>query len=418
MFVLFAWSMVLCVGAGMALLLAAPDIALIGFGHRLLTGQIHLLTLGGLLTGYYLAQLRMWPRLYGSAAVWRWPLPVIWFFHIPGLLTFLWGLFTQDALIAYWGGHYMIPTGIVASLVHGLRAARRRIPGSPRLLAAHMPGLGLVGVMSLGSLLVMDARTAQYAIYTPDTIFMHLLVGGFLFVVPFLLLPTALPRGDARAGFTPDAREADTPIPGGSNFNAPLARWYALAALGGGGVFLVALALAPEGSPGLLPLGLALPGTMMVWLGSPGRRGKHLWPDVPRRVARWVMGLLLLYVAIRLWRGAEPGELLHWSRLGVLFFLCGFALPEISVMNIHIGSSRITAGNSSPPHDRTSIPTPIPTSVTWPWAVLVGGALLLLLGQHLGSPIGVRAGAAVWLAGWAWMSAGLIRSTTARQEGP
>ncbi len=365
---LFRYPLLASVVVGLGLILIAPGLAIYGRGHYLLPCAVHLLTVGGILGGAYELQHRIWAALYGSAAPWPPLLAAVWVFHVPGMVLLVWGFCFHDTLAAYIGGHYLVPTGIVLGLIHGWVAAWRRPPGTPRQWAAHLPGLGLALAVSLGALLVMEARLLRYDIYTPDTIFMHLMAAGFLFVVPLLLLPELLAA--------PFARDSGPS-------SAALLRWYAATAVAAGGVFTVALALAPDGARAALPLGLGLLGALLVWIGLPERLpARRVAWQIFHRAGRLAVGVLLLHAAIRLLRGADMAELLMLSKLGVLLFITALALPELLR---HLGGAQ-TAATAAP------------------WGVLsqllmLGGAALMAGGQYWVEPALLRAGAAGWLAG-------------------
>jgi hypothetical protein len=368
--------------AALALVAVRPSLAIFGWGDPLLPGAVHLVTLGGVLSLAYLLLGRLWRQLYGGGAAWA-PLGwAAWAFHASGVALLAWGFLHHDPTLAYWGGHYLVPTGVLLALAHGWVAAWRRPRGAPRRLAAHLPGLGLAVTVSLGALLVMDAYTARYGIYTPATILAHALAAGFLFVLPLLLLPDALAQAPppAPAGHRETAGAAGPAV-------AALARWYAAVAVGASGVLLVVLALADAGAERLLAIGLALLGALLVWLGLPpgqrlggglaALRGVALLP-LAGRLATGVFGV---YAALRYARGAEPGEAFWLGKVGALLFLLAVALPELLALlerahGVHGARGRL--------------------------AVWLAGTALLLAGQLWVEPWAVRAGALVWLAGLGW----------------
>ncbi len=366
-----------------ALLLAAarPKLVIFGWGHPLLPGALHLMTLGSLVSLAYAQQHSQWRRLYGERAPWTPLLWFIWMLHVDGGVLLAWGFLAQDTRLALIGGHYLLPTGIVLALVHGWLAARRRPRGSARRLAAHLPGLGLVVAGSLGALLVLEARQPRWGLYSPETILAHLLAAGFLFVLPTLLLPAALPpaarsHSPGGAPATPAARAAS---PGSA---VALLRWYATTGVGAGGVLLVLLALGEAPPPRLLPVGLALLGAQLVWLGLPGPgplRGVILVP----LAGRLATGVLLFYAALRFGRGAGPADALWLAKVGVLLFMAGVALPEMLA-------------------ERERDAATPPGGTLARQSIWLAGTTALVAGQLWTEPALVRAGALIWLGGLAW----------------
>ena len=369
-----------------ALLLAAahPGLVLSGSGHPLLPGALHLATLGGIVSLAYAQQHGQWRRLYGQRAPWT---PLLWFawmLHVDGLALLAWGFLAQDTKLALVGGHYLAPTGIVLALAHGWTAAWRRPRSSERWLAAHLPALGLAVAGSLGALLAMEARQPRWGLYVPATILAHLLAAGFLFVLPTLLLTAALPPAPSSRG----PRGAPAGAAGSATQAAPpgsalaLLRWYAMTAVGAGGVLLVLLALGQTGPSRLLPVGLALLGAQLVWLGLPGPgplRGTTLVP----LAGRLATGVLLFYAALRYGRGSGPADALWLAKVGVLLFVAGVALPELLA-------------------ERERAAAAPPGGTLARQSVWLAGTAALVAGQLWALPVAVQAGAALWLAGLAW----------------
>ncbi|MDH4249095.1 MAG: hypothetical protein OEW39_14920, partial [Deltaproteobacteria bacterium] len=175
--------------AGFLLLLAWPAALVMGFGHPVVPVGMHLLTLGLLVGSAYPALAGLWAGLYGPRS--PRPLWLRWAFvcHVSGVIGLVTGFYLGDREWAYWGGHYLAPTGLVLLGLHGIGAARLRPAGSERHLWSHLPVAGLLVTMALGALLVMDALTGKYGLYHPGTIMTHLFSGGFLFLLPLTLLP-------------------------------------------------------------------------------------------------------------------------------------------------------------------------------------------------------------------------------------
>ena len=357
--------------AGAVFVAVYPEMVLGGPGHSWVATAIHLFTLGSIFCGAMALQILIWERLYGGQRGWHRLWPLILLVHVVGLGVMLAGLLPHDVELAYWGGHYLVPTSIVLAAVQGWRAAAKRPRGTPRHLAAHLPGFGLLLVMSLGAMLVMDAATGDYGIYLPGTIFVHLLTGGFLFVLPQIWCAQAVLEREA-------APHDEKPV----NF-LPL---YQRLMVASAGVLAVTLAIAqgggaenaaPGGTAMALPLGLALLGAVMLWDGMSGDR------PLPLRTGWIFMGAILLWSALRLLRGEGPeghAEALALAKLGVPFFLLGVALPEFSRMQ------------------RWGLP--MANTVTWSLYLLLAGSLLLGMGQMLIMPGLARAGMLVWLIGW------------------
>lgn len=382
--------------AGMVLLLAAPDFVLVGFGHAWVRAVTHLFTLGVLLSGAYWLLHRTWARVYGAAAPPARLLAAAWACHVAGVVLLAWGFFALSTGLAYWGGHYLVPTAVVLLLIHGGVAARRREAGRPRHLWSQVPGMGMFLAMAIGALLVMDARYGTYGIYAPGTILVHLLAGGYLFLLP-LLLPEGGP-------FAPDAagESAGSPAPDGSLELQGAARLLLPLGAASVGVLLVALGLMREGGAMAwgLPLGLAVLGGVGLWIGLP-LPWRDPWGTLEAlRRSGWVAaGLVTLLGAIRVARGADVGERFTLAGAGVLVFLLGLALPDV------LARLALAAGQGGALAARS-------------YRVQLTGSVLLLAGYLARgfdlAPWLVRAGALVWLlglAGPALFALGLARRT-------
>ena len=432
----------LALAIALALALVVPEIVVQGWGHPQLPGLVHLATLGALLSLAYALQQRLWRGLYGERGPWTPLLWAAWALHVPGVLLLVWGLLWLNPRLAYWGGHYLVPSGIVLALVHGVVAAWRRPQGTPRRLAAHLPGLGLAVAMSLGALLVMEASQPRWALYSLDTILAHLLAAGFLFVLPLLLLPEAVPGASGKppamagasgkppamagasgkppamadasgkppavpcaSGKPPAMADASgkPPAMAGAIGEPPapfaaLLRWYAATAIGAGGVLLVVLALGGSGPPRLFTIALAMLGALLVWLGLPsaeqlaGRPGRSLRAVVLVPLAgRLATGVLLFYAALRYARGTQPGDGLWLAKVGVLLFLTGVALPELLV---HLERLSGAAGANAALRRQ---------------ALWLAGSAALLAGQLWVQTWLVQAGALAWLAGLGWHGVARLR---------
>ena len=322
---LFAWSALLFVGVALAVLLGEPDALLPAGDGGAARSLVHLLTLGGVLSGYYVLQNALWERLYGRGPAWPRLTLLVWALHVSGVALLAGGFFVHSTLVAHVGGHYLVPTGMVLALAQGVGAAFRRPPGAPRQLAAHLPGLGLLVTIMLGAMMVLDAYGGEYGIYTAHTILVHALSGAFLFFLPFVLCghgPQAPDSGEA---------EGRTDLPFSST--ALLLPPVGLASLG---VLTVALSGVPEGYGVSLPAGLGLPaglallGGVALWVGLPALGfGRPLTLPALRRSLWSALGVLLLYAAIRSWRGGGMEEGVMLMRFAVTLFLFAVAVPEI-----------------------------------------------------------------------------------------
>jgi len=368
---LLMWSVLCAVAAGMGVFAVAPRTLLIGFGHPLLAGAVHLFTLGGLVGTHYVLQERMLVRVYGEPGPWR---PARWtvaLLHLVGLAVMTYGFFTQNWPVVYLGGHYLLPTAIALSFVRAATALWRRPAGRPRNAAVLLPGLGLLAVMALGAMLVLDAYRGGYGFYGLAGILLHLLSGMFLFYLPLVLLGDLLQKGDE----PPDTGPALLPT--------------AVAALG---VLAAAYGAAGMGGEWGWPLGLAVLGGVAMWVGlpafgSPMHRSSATAFAPVRRMPWSAFGVLLLFAAIRHWRGMPAVEGLTLATFGVLLFFAAVALPDaLSRLNFRLPA---TGAPGQPPPD-----------FAWTaghYVVHLVAAGLLLGASLSNSPLLVRLGAALWL---------------------
>jgi len=171
------WSVLAFAAAGMVLLLFRPQALLLGFGLPGMPAAVHLFTLGVLLGVHHALHQRALTRVYGRVPAWRWAPHGVWLLHFWGVVFLAAGFYLPNTLLQYIGGHYLISTGIVLAFVQGVVTALRRPRGVPVHPAAHLPGVGLLVVMSLGAMLVLDAYAGGYNLYTPQTIAVHLAAG-------------------------------------------------------------------------------------------------------------------------------------------------------------------------------------------------------------------------------------------------
>ncbi|MBI4083599.1 MAG: hypothetical protein HY423_13420 [Candidatus Lambdaproteobacteria bacterium] len=389
-------SVLAFLAAAMALLLLRPATLLEGLGHPEFPALVHLLTLGGLLGGAYALYQRLLPALCGRPPAWPALGAAIWLFQAGGVALVAAGFAARQPGLANLGGHYLVPAGIVLAFGQAAATLWRRPPGVPRRAAVLLPQVGLLATMSLGAMLVLDAYQGGYGLYTPPTILLHGLAGAFLFVLPLLLLADVL----------------DDPAPAeAAGAPAPLLLTTALAALG-----LLALALA-QTRPGYAlaaPLGLALLGGVAIWIGLPGWGGAGTSRQEPggagrphpafapvRRMPWAAFGAVVLYGAIRLWRGshsAEPlgAELASLARFGLVLFLFAAALPDLL--------SRL---GPPPAAGAPALPLGPETAIEYVVQLVAAGLIVgALLAQ---AALLVQAGALLWLATLAWRAWRLLR---------
>ena len=388
--------------AGMALAIARPGDLLHGPGLAGLPAMVHLFTLGALLGSFSLLLQRHWRQLYGVPGV---PpaagllAPLALGLQALGVALLAWGFFAQRPLLAHLGGHYLVPTAVALLFIKGLLAMRRRPRGRPRHLVAHVPMLGLILAVSFGAMLVLDAYQGGYGIYLPGTILVHLLAGAFLFVLPMTLSGPraidlgALPPGWARGGV-----------------DDPLARAIAaegltlqrLVPLLATGVLLVAVGQTRADWPWATPAGLAVLGAVCLWVGLPGRgRWQALSFTAVRRTPWAAVGMLLLFAALRWWRGAAGPELVAVGRFSAVVFLFVAVLPDLLA---RLGLLRLS-GETPPTPPTPDEPEPIPPHVGLHYAAQLMGTSLLVAALATGLPALVQAGAAVWLLSglqWGW----------------
>ncbi|MDH5750803.1 MAG: hypothetical protein OEZ59_00110 [Deltaproteobacteria bacterium] len=338
-------------GLAMGLLIWRPEILRVGFGHPWLPPFTHLLTLGVLLGSAYPLLEQRWVALYGTDSPRRRLLTLALVCQLGGVLIMVAGLMIHNPEMVYWGGHYFVPTAVGLLVAHGVLAVRRRGPGLNRHLWSHLPVAGLLVAVGLGALLVMDALTGDYGIYNARTIVVHLLSGGFLFVLP-LFTQEMLKPGERERRAGPATQS--------------LLRYYLPAFTAGAGVMLVAAGMLEDGPAGIkIWLGLAVAGLCALWLGLPLVPGE-LWgalrglpaPDSPAdspadspdeirppqalsaqalpaqslpplsRLGWLLSGLALLFTAVRVARGAPPQEYFLLGNTAAMVFLFLLALPE------------------------------------------------------------------------------------------
>ncbi|MCH8841396.1 MAG: hypothetical protein IID61_00305 [SAR324 cluster bacterium] len=357
------WTVWVIVAAGITLLMAAPGVWLRGLGHAALPATVHLFTLGAILGGYYPLQAAVWRNCYGAnrfASILNWP---IWLVHTAGALLMVWGLSFSDGVLAYAGGHYLVPTAVVMFWMQGMAWLLRRDSVTPRQLEIHLPALGLAVVMPLGVMLLMDRETGQYGFYGGTSILLHVLAAGFLFVLP------AQQMGYEGWG---NRRESLTQA--------------AISGLG-----LMAVALSGVGFDGGLPMGLGLLGAVALWAGLPlgGEMNRGL--NLMRRLPWAVVGLILLYIALLLLRGRTAGEVFPLGALAATVFLFAAVLPDwlYRLTLLPADSGGLPAdGREAQPHGKFAFVI---------YGLQLSGATIIVVAQMVQAEAMVRAGATVWL---------------------
>ncbi|MBI3992490.1 MAG: hypothetical protein HY342_04390 [Candidatus Lambdaproteobacteria bacterium] len=388
--------------AGMALAIARPDALLLGPGPAGTPALVHLFTLGVLLGGFTLLQARQWRRLYGvpGAPPARGLLgPLALGLQALGIVLLAWGFLAQRPGLAHLGGHYLVPTAVALQFVMGLLAMRRRPRGAPRHLAAHLPVLGLMLAVALGAMLVLDAYQGGYGIYLPGTILVHLLAGAFLFVLPMSLWgPRAIDLGALPPAAAPDGPD-DAPARAIAGEGLTLQRLVPLPAAG---VLLVAVGQTRADWPWAMPAGLAVLGAVCLWVGLPGRgHWQALSFNAVRRTPWAAVGMLVLFAALRWWRGAEGAELVAVARFSAVLLLFVVVLPDLLA---RLGLLRLSGEVPATPPTPAE-PEAIPPHVGLHYAAQLLGASLLVAAVATRMPALVQAGAAVWLLSglhWGW----------------
>ncbi|MCH7478161.1 MAG: hypothetical protein IIA14_08665 [SAR324 cluster bacterium] len=405
---LFALNALLLPAVGMGLLAWAPLEATVGPGHAVAAAATHLITLGGVLGGYYVLQPAIFARLYRRPPAGLFLGPVIWASQAAGVALLAWGFLRGAPLIAYVGGHYLVPVGIVLAFFQGVVTALRRPAGTPLHPAAHLPGLGLLVTMSLGALLVMDAFGLGYGIYTPQTILVHALAGGFLFFLPLVLLDDCTESAPAMGAAGPEDARSFSPSP-----TATMLLPILTASLG---VLAVAAAGPAAIYPTALASGLALLGAVALWLSFPAARPGRAWSfRLSRRMPWGAVGILLLFAAIRAWRGIEAEEALRLGSVTAAVFLFAVALPEIVARLGERSDNRTVHSTDQAAPAAVSMgdgaaeilsPEPGPALVYGAQLLAAGLLVAPLLG---GEPWLGRAGALLWLVTLLWALWRLLR---------
>ena len=371
---------------GMALLAVRPGALVFPGGGWLAAALIHLITLGGMVSSYYLLTLRLLPRLYGRTPAGRWVMPLVLLLHIAGVIIMVAGLVGGHKYSVYWGGHYLVPTGIVIVFIQWWVTAWKRSESTERHLAAHLPGIGLVVAMCIGALLVMDAYSGAYGIYTPLTILIHFLSGGFLFFLPLMLVSEAVAEVEP-------GKKTDSPF-------SPTAQTLLPMAIAGGGVLAMTLAVTHETYQLGMPIGLLVLGGSGLWLGMPSGSKAGGLSFVSTRRSLWAaVGMLLLYIGIRALRGIEVEEALSLARFGVVLFLFGVGVPE--ALNLLLRNNLERRGETP------DSPEPI-------LIYLVGmfGTGLILAAMLAQVVFLAQMGGLIWLATLAWGGRVMVRGGT------
>ena len=358
-----------CLLGAMLWLAAQPSLLALSAADAARPAFVHTLTLLCFLSGVYVLNRQAWRKLYGPNPQEAWLFPLGLGLHVVGAALMIAGFVLADVRLKYWGGHYLAPAGIVLMLMLGLWRTWKRPSGTPRHLVVHLPMLGLLAAMGLGALLVMDAYTGKYGVYTPTTLLLHSTSAMSLFLLPFVLVADALDTAPAAA------------LTQGLSGREPVQ------ALGAGllGVGSLVAGLWGTGGPGATALGLLLLALLAFWAGLPRGENPQHNPFGPVRRMPWAaIGALLLFAAYRAWKNTltlEPALLLATLTLTVV--MLGVALPEIQ--------SRLYAALVP-----TTADNPVAMAVLALHTVQLLGTGLILCGQILAWESLIQAGAGVW----------------------
>jgi hypothetical protein len=344
---------------GYLLLAALPDVVTQGFGHPRLPAAVHAMTLGVLLTGYYGLQGELLTRAYGRPPPWPWLSWAVWGTHFAGVAAMVGGFLGAGFLSATIGAHYLVPVGVLLHGAQAVAAVWKRARETPRHTLLHLPLAGLVATMALGAMIILDAATARYGLYTPPMLMIHGLTGALLFVLPAQRIHGL----------------RDLPLLGNSSRPWAWAAWSATA---------TALAAVATGRPWPLASGLAGLGAVCLWFGWPTARA----PDAGLRAPWCVPGLFFLYASGRCLAGLPPDEIPGLAKLGGTAVLLVAALPGMTAL-----LRRQTHGRETPLLARRLF-----------LALAIAGMVIAMAGT-LDSAAWVRAGAsagaaAVLLQGW------------------
>jgi hypothetical protein len=360
------------VALGMILGQPAPLIA--GFGHPEAAVTVHLLTLGVLVSTHYARQRERWLRLAPSSAWFVLGSAVVIGLHVAGLLALAWGFMSGNRGAAFLGGHYLLPTAVALSVAIDILWQIRHRPGFRPGLLPHLPGIGLLVTVPLGVMLVMGRFAGGSGFYDLSAIQVHALAGAFLFVLPMQAALRAEPDSEPRQAGHPS-------------------RLMILAGLG-----LLAIALEPRGLQGGHLIGLGLLGFVALWVGLPLPRDWSLPPGETWRDVGWAaFGLLLLWGALQVRRGAGAEVGVALAGFTAVWFLLGEAVPRALLDGT---ASSPSASGARPGSAGAMAPSFRPGRFRF---VTFAGTVLILAGQLNASPGLVRAGAAIWLLGLAWL---------------
>ena len=311
MIVSLAFRITARMGAFAAFLLLAiwPEIASLGFGHPRLPAVVHAVTLGVLVSGYYALQGELLARAYGRPLPWPWLSWAVLALHLVGVATMLSGYLGAGFGAALQGAHYIVPAGVLLHAAQSAGAACKRPPGAPRRWTLHMPLAGLAATMALGAMLILDAATHRYGLYTPRMLLVHGLTGATLFVLPALWLHD---HAEAYSVNGPSAARA----------------WVAW------GVGAVALGLIASGLPWPVTAGLTGLGAGWLWFAWSGlRKTSGALPRlawiVPGMIALFAAGRYAAGLVAAIQQAPQPpaGEPLWLSKLGASALLLVAALP-------------------------------------------------------------------------------------------
>lgn len=364
MFWLTRWVLVFLVGAA-GLLVLAPDSVMINGGLPTRPAFVHLLVLGGLLGWAHVFFLGKYPVFYGPN---RWHgrvVPWVVGFHVLGVLTMVYGLASADSLWVYIGAHYLVPFGIVITLLLGWWMAWKREEGRPLALWLHLPGLGLLAAMSLGALMAMDMHRGLYGIVVPGIKLMHAAAGAGLFILPLMLLQDALES-------TPPPATPDT----GKMVGAFI---FTMA-----GVWSMALEHLTTTWPLGTVWGLAALSAVALWLGlSSSLSPQSGNPFASVRKMPWTaLGVVLGFAAFRTYQGEDLAGGYTLGHFTLALFLLGLVVPDLMIRLYR--------------HAEVSQEA-VPLEVVALYTVGLLGTGLVLVGLMSGQEGLIRGGGVVWL---------------------
>lgn len=164
-----------------AVLLAAGEEAASfrgGLGPAL--AAVHLLTLGVLTTTAIGAAVQLLPVATRRALAAEWPIRLVFWLTVPGLIVLIAGMYTYDPLVLIVGA---VATTAGLLLFAGLLAENLRRGGSLQVVAAYgwAAFAALIGLVALGLALSIDFERGFFADHAAVAL-AHMILGGFGFM--------------------------------------------------------------------------------------------------------------------------------------------------------------------------------------------------------------------------------------------